>query len=209
MRSGVTPSDDDTALQQLYRSLPTPDQAVSSGIGITNAILQQLSNLTNARYARIRAPRSQLPWLLWVVVIGGAIVVLLAVTAVTFVERSWAQFWVLGRLRSSWRPSCSSDRSAHRSPASGCTSTPGRCSPRSRPSRPGWPGPTAEPGCGPSSQRVGRRRHSPSLRQPSRPPTLPIRLPVVRTAGCGRRGGSIPGRRGPSCRQVNRCRLKS
>jgi len=96
MRSGATPPDDDTALHQLYRSLPNPDQAASSGAGITNAILQQLSNLTNARDARIRAARSQLPWLLWVVVIGGAIVVLLAVAAVTFVERAWAQFWVLG-----------------------------------------------------------------------------------------------------------------
>jgi len=95
MRAGGTVPDNDVPLEQIYRTLPNLDHTSPAATGIANAILVQLSSLTNARDARIRAARSQLPWLLWVVVIGGGIVALLALTAVTYVERPWAQFWLL------------------------------------------------------------------------------------------------------------------
>ncbi len=64
-------------------------------VATTQALTQQLSALTDARDARIRAARSSLPLLLWIVVALGGIVVVLAVAAATYVDRPWPQFGAL------------------------------------------------------------------------------------------------------------------
>ncbi len=97
MRSGNrTPLDDDSALTRLYRDVPLGSSANPRTEATTQSVMQQLSTLTSQRDARIRAARSTLPTLLWVLVFGGGLVVLLAVAAITFIDRPWPQFAVLG-----------------------------------------------------------------------------------------------------------------
>lgn len=95
MQAGKPITDNSAALTGIYRSLPNLDRSSQTQISIGGAVLQQLSVLTSARDARIRAAHSHLPPLLWVVVLGGAAIALLALTAVTFVDRPWPQFWLL------------------------------------------------------------------------------------------------------------------
>ena len=97
MRSGNrSPLDDDSALVRLYHDVPFTSSTNVRETATTQTIMQQLSNLTSQRDARIRAARSTLPALLWVLVFGGGLVVLTAVAAITFVDRPWPQFAVLG-----------------------------------------------------------------------------------------------------------------
>ncbi len=95
MATGRPVSDDDAALKAIYTSLPNPTHAPAAQTSVETVFLGQLSALTTARDARIRSARSNLPPLLWVVVLGGAIVVLLALSAITFVDRPWPQMWLL------------------------------------------------------------------------------------------------------------------
>ena len=94
-QAGLDVPDDNVPLQRLYQSLPNLNTAGQDTVSITEAMLTQLAALTTARDSRIRAARNSLPVLLWLVVIGGAVVLGLAVAAVTVVERPWAQFCVL------------------------------------------------------------------------------------------------------------------
>ncbi len=94
-KAGLDVPDDNQPLERLYRSLPNLNKAGQGTVSFTEAMLAQLAALTSARDSRIRAARNSLPVLLWLVVIGGAVVFGLAVAAVTVVERPWAQFCVL------------------------------------------------------------------------------------------------------------------
>jgi hypothetical protein len=81
----------------MYHTLSTVNQAnvvVASSADFQSAV-QQLTNLTNDRDSRIRAARTSLPALLWVLIAGGGVIVLLGVAAVTFIDRPWPQFFVL------------------------------------------------------------------------------------------------------------------
>jgi hypothetical protein len=95
LRAGTEPPDDNVPLERLYRSLPNLNKAGQDTVCFTEAMLTQLASLTAARDSRIRAARNTLPALLWFVVIGGAVILGLAVAAVTVVDRPWAQFCVL------------------------------------------------------------------------------------------------------------------
>jgi Protein of unknown function (DUF4239) len=91
------PLDDDTALVDLYRTMAT---AIPSGSALAHSatvesIVQQLSNLTTERDARIRAAKSSLPELVWLLIIVGGIIVVLGVAAVTFIDRPWPQFFAV------------------------------------------------------------------------------------------------------------------
>lgn len=95
IRAGNSLPDDNTPLERLYLLLPNLDRAGQTTITTTGAIMTQLSALTSARDSRIRAARASLPTLLWVVVIGGGVLVLLSVAAITIVDRPWAQYGML------------------------------------------------------------------------------------------------------------------
>jgi hypothetical protein len=97
MESGLVPAHDSPALASMYHTLSTVNQAnvvVASSADFQSAV-QQLTNLTNDRDSRIRAARTSLPALLWVLIAGGGVIVLLGVAAVTFIDRPWPQFFVL------------------------------------------------------------------------------------------------------------------
>lgn len=87
--------DDDSALLRVYRSVSSLRTGSQSEAATAQAVTQQLSALTDARDARIRAARSSLPLLLWLLVAVGGTVVVLAVAAATYVDRPWPQFGVL------------------------------------------------------------------------------------------------------------------
>jgi hypothetical protein len=91
------PLDDNAALLTLYRALPTGGQggASEANTPVVQEALQQLSNLTTERDARIRAAKATLPALVWVLIAGGGVIVLLGVAAVTFIDRPWPQFFVV------------------------------------------------------------------------------------------------------------------
>lgn len=95
VRAGKSLPDDNAPLERLYRLLPNLDHAGRTTVGTTGAILTELSTLTSARDSRIRAARAALPALLWVVVIGGGVLVLLSVAAITVVDRPLAQYGML------------------------------------------------------------------------------------------------------------------
>jgi hypothetical protein len=94
MRAGDTSQlDDDSALLKLYQTATTLPSAPSPRDTIvTTAITTQLSTLTSSRASRIRAAKTSLPLLVWLVIAFGAAVVILAVGAVTYVDRAWPQF---------------------------------------------------------------------------------------------------------------------
>lgn len=94
-RAGRSLPDDNAPLGRLYRALPNLDGAKQTKISTTNSILTELSTLTSARDSRIRAARASVPTLLWVVVIGGGVLLLLSVAAITVSDRPWAQFGML------------------------------------------------------------------------------------------------------------------
>ncbi len=97
MRSGNrAPLDDDSALVRLYHDVPSTSSTNARETATTQTIMQQLSNLTSQRDSRIRAERSTLPTSVVGLVFGGGLVVLTAVAAITFVDRPWPQFAVLG-----------------------------------------------------------------------------------------------------------------
>ena len=98
IRAGGSLPDDNTPLDRLYRVLPNLNQAGQSTVSATEAMLTELSTLTSARDTRIRAARDSLPTLLWVVVIGGGVLLLLSVAAITVIERPWSQYGVLAAL---------------------------------------------------------------------------------------------------------------
>lgn len=87
--------DDDSALLRLYHSVSSLRLGTQNEVATAQAVTTQLSALTDARDARIRAARSSLPLLLWLVVAGGGAVVVLAVAAATYVDRPWPQFGLL------------------------------------------------------------------------------------------------------------------
>jgi hypothetical protein len=95
-----TPPDQDAPLRAMYQSLSSFEDTSSSPAtnSIIGATYQQLGNLTNERDARIRAGHPALPTLVWALLIGGAIILLLAVAAVTRVDRPWPQFLALSGL---------------------------------------------------------------------------------------------------------------
>jgi hypothetical protein len=96
MRSGSSaPLDDDSALIQLYRDVPAVSAQDGRSEATTQTVMQQLSSLTGQRDARIRSARTSLPTLLWVLIFGGGLIVMMAVAAITFVDRPWPQFVVL------------------------------------------------------------------------------------------------------------------
>jgi hypothetical protein len=96
MKNGDTSiSDDDAALNHLYRVMPEPSTVDPRDGLTTDTMIQQLSNLANQRGSRIRAAGSSLPTLLWIMLIGGGVIVLLALTAMTYADRVWAQFSLL------------------------------------------------------------------------------------------------------------------
>jgi hypothetical protein len=95
MRAGRAVPADDTVLENIYRALPNPASPPAATGGLTQAMLSQLSTITSARDVRIRAAHTSLPLFLWLVVIGGAVAVLLAVAAVTVIDRPWPQFSIL------------------------------------------------------------------------------------------------------------------
>lgn len=96
LQSGSSvPPDDGAPLERLYGYVPSLNGADPRAVAVTQTIMQQLSNLTDQRDARIRAAKSSLPGLLWVLVMGGGVVILVAVAAITFVDRPWPQFTVL------------------------------------------------------------------------------------------------------------------
>lgn len=99
MESGQTSQlDDDSELLDVYHTvagLPTKTQAQ---VTTNQAITQQMSTLSNARDARIRAAKTSLPVMLWVVVIAGGAILILAVGAMTYVDRPWARFGALAGL---------------------------------------------------------------------------------------------------------------
>lgn len=95
IQAGRSVRDDNTPLKRLYRLLPNLDHAGQTTISTTGAIMTDLSTLTSARDSRIRAARASLPALLWVVVIGGGVLVLLSVAAITVIDRPLAQYGML------------------------------------------------------------------------------------------------------------------
>ncbi len=94
-KAGLDVPDDNVPLERLYGALPNLNRTGQDTVTITEAMLAQLSTLTSARDSRIRAARNTLPVILWLVVIGGAVVLGLAVAAVTVIDRPWPQFFVL------------------------------------------------------------------------------------------------------------------
>jgi hypothetical protein len=97
MQSGVIPAHDNAALASMYHTLATANPG-GSAVALTatfQGAVQQLSNLTNDRDTRIRAARTSLPALLWVLIVAGGVIVLLGVGAVTFIDRPWPQFFVV------------------------------------------------------------------------------------------------------------------
>ena len=92
-----TPLADDAPLLAMYRTVRDDPQLTNTPLGAATYqnTLQQLSTLTNQRNARIRAAHDFLPPFVWVLLIGGGVVVLFAVAAVTFVDRPWPQFFLL------------------------------------------------------------------------------------------------------------------
>lgn len=97
MASGLVPAHDSPALASMFHTLSTanqPNPAVAVSADFQSAF-QQLTNLTNDRDSRIRAGRTSLPALLWVLIAGGGVIVLLGVAVVTFIDRPWPQFFVV------------------------------------------------------------------------------------------------------------------
>jgi hypothetical protein len=95
LKAGEAVPTDERHLIRLYRDLPALDEATPAEIATVQGVEQQLSILTSERGARIRAAHSSLPVLLWVLVIGGGIIVVLSVAAITYVDRPWPQFFVM------------------------------------------------------------------------------------------------------------------
>ena len=75
--------DDDSALLRVYHSVSSLRLGSQNEVATAQAVTKQLSTLTDARDARIRAARSSLPLLLWLVVAVGGAVIVLAVAAAT------------------------------------------------------------------------------------------------------------------------------
>jgi hypothetical protein len=92
-----TPLADDAPLLAMYSTIRNDRNLSDTPLNAASYqnTLQQLSTLTNQRDARIRAAHDFLPPFVWVLLIGGAVVVVLAVAAVTFVDRRWPQFLLL------------------------------------------------------------------------------------------------------------------
>jgi membrane protein YdbS with pleckstrin-like domain len=81
----------------MYRTLATVNTggtAVGTSATVQSAV-QQLTNLTNSRDDRLRAAKTTLPALVWLLIIGGGLIVLVGVAAVTFIDRPWPQFFAL------------------------------------------------------------------------------------------------------------------
>jgi hypothetical protein len=95
LKSGKTDGLDNHTLVGLYTEISSPALSNDNDVATVENMTQQLSNLTSQRDARIRAAKSSLPELLWVLVIGGGVIVLFAVAAITYVDRPWPQFFVL------------------------------------------------------------------------------------------------------------------
>jgi hypothetical protein len=97
MESGSIPAHDNVALTSMYRTLTDANLGGTSAATTANfqGAVQQLSNLTNDRDTRIRAARTSVPELLWFLIIGGGMIVLLGVAAVTFIDRPWPQFFAV------------------------------------------------------------------------------------------------------------------
>lgn len=97
MQSGVVPPHDNAALSSMYRTLAIANPG-GSAVAMTatfQGTMQQLSNLTNDRDTRIRADRTSLPALLWILIVAGGLIVLLGVGAVTFIDRPWPQLFAV------------------------------------------------------------------------------------------------------------------
>jgi hypothetical protein len=100
-----------TALANLSRALPDTNESLVHmyrTLAITNredlnsaaaaslqTAFQQLSNLTTERDARVRAAGNSLPDVIWLLIIGGGIILMLAVAAVTYIDPPWTQFFAL------------------------------------------------------------------------------------------------------------------
>jgi hypothetical protein len=97
MESGYQPADNNAALTSMYHTLATANAggAVVGTSATLQGAVQQLTNLSNDRDDRLRAARTTLPALVWILIIGGGLIVLVGVAAVTFIDRPWPQFFVL------------------------------------------------------------------------------------------------------------------
>jgi hypothetical protein len=96
MEAGVIPAHDNAPLASMYRTLANANSGTAAAATANlQAAVQQLSNLTNDRDSRIRAARTSLSELLWLLIVGGGIIVLLGVAAVTFIDRPWPQFFAV------------------------------------------------------------------------------------------------------------------
>ena len=97
MRSGNrSPLDDDSALVRLYHDVPFTSRRMSEK---RQPRRRSCSNCPTSPVSETPGSErrgSTLPALLWVLVFGGGLVVLTAVAAITFVDRPWPQFAVLG-----------------------------------------------------------------------------------------------------------------
>jgi hypothetical protein len=97
MEAGVIPAHDNAPLASMYRTVANANAGGTAAAATANlqGAVQQLSNLTNDRDSRIRAARTSLSELLWLLIVGGGIIVLLGVAAVTFIDRPWPQFFAV------------------------------------------------------------------------------------------------------------------
>ncbi len=89
------PLDDDRPILAMYGTLSAAQRAGQVTSADLSATVQQLSTLTSQRDARIRSAHNALPWVVWTVLIAGGVIVMLAVGAVTLIDRPWPQFFIL------------------------------------------------------------------------------------------------------------------
>jgi hypothetical protein len=98
MESGsVQIPDTNESLVHMYRTLAITNREDlnSAAAASLQTAFQQLSNLTTERDARVRAAGNSLPDVIWLLIIGGGIILMLAVAAVTYIDPPWTQFFAL------------------------------------------------------------------------------------------------------------------